>query len=177
MNKCKKCEVEIDDHRFHLGYTECVDCSETEKYSAHTVFPHKTGGYIQPVKSDTKKHLQNIDRRSTGGTRTANGIMADKSWDRWLKQYWQDKYNPKPKRKRVVKVIRNDYMNTKEAFKLAYNEYDKFGYQSALDLLQKLYTEDKISLVVKSKLVNELGGLRMMTTKERKFFIKMQNNA
>ena len=94
----------------------------------------------------TKKHLQNIDRRSTGGGRKAKGIMADKSWDRWLKQYWHDKYNPKPKKKRVVKIIRKDYMSTKEAFRLAYNEYDKFGYQSALDLLQKLYTEDKISL-------------------------------
>ena len=177
MNKCKKCEVEIDDHRFHLGYTECVDCSETEKYSAHTVYPHKTGGYIQPVKKSQSDNLKRMDRRSTGGGRTAKGIMADKSWDRWLKQYWHDKYNPKPEKKRVVKVIRNDYMNTKEAFRLAYNQYDKFGYQSALDLLQKLYSEDKISLVVKSKLVNELVGLRMMTTKERKFFAKMQNNS
>ena len=40
-----------------------------------------------------------------------------------------------------------------------------------------LLSDDKISLVVKSELVNELVGLRMMTTKERKFFIKMQNNA
>ena len=159
MNKCTKCEIEIDDHRFHLGYTECVDCSDTEKYSAHTVYPHKTGGYIQPVKSETKKHLQNIDRRSTGSGRRAKGIMADKSWDRWLKQYWHDKYNPKPKKKRVVKVIRKDYMNTKEAFRLAYNEYDKLGYQSALDLLQKLYTEDKKEIldVISSWWVNIHG--------------------
>ena len=92
MNECKKCGVEIDSHRYHLGYTECVDCSETEKYSAHQVYPHKTGGYIQPVKSETKKHLQNIDRRSSGGGRTAKGIMADKSWDRWLERY----HNPLP---------------------------------------------------------------------------------
>ena len=177
MNKCKKCEIEIDDHRFHLGYTECVDCSETEKYSAHTVYPHKTGGYIQPIKSETKKDLQRMDRRSTGGGKTAKGIMADASWDRWLKQYWHNKYNPKPERKRVVRVLKVDYIPKKDAFKQAYQEYDKFGYQSALDLLQKLYSDDKISLVVKSQLVNELVGLRMMTTKERKFFIKMQNNA
>ena len=177
MNKCTKCEIEIDDHRFHLGYTECVDCSETEKYSAHTVYPHKTGGYIQPVEKSQSDNLKRMDRRSTGGNKKAKGIMADKSWDRWLKQYWHDKYNPKPKKKRIVRVIKNDYMNIKEGFRLAQIEYDKFGYQSALDLLQKLYSEDKISLVVKSKLVNELVGLRMMTTKERKFFIKMQNNA
>ena len=80
MNKCKKCEVEIDDHRFHLGFTECVDCSETEKYSAHTVFPHKTGGYVQPVKSDTKKHLQNTDTKKlfiTGYARSGTTILLN----------------------------------------------------------------------------------------------------
>ena len=176
MMNCEKCDGVIDEHRYHLGYKECTDCSEEEKYSAHTVYPHKTGGYVQPVKKSQSDNLKRMDRRSTG-SRTAKGIMADKSWDKWLKQYLLQKDNPKPKKKRVVKVIRNNYMNTKEAFRLAYNEYDKFGYQSALDLLQKLYTEDKISLVVKSKLVNELVGLRMMTTKERKFFAKMQNNS
>ena len=174
---CRECSTELESKRVQLGLYTCIECSDTQKYSAHVVYPHKTGGYVQPVKSDTKKNLQRMDRRSTGGGRTAKGIMADKSWDRWLKQYWHDKYNPKPKKKRIVRVIKNDYMNTKEAFRLAYNEYDKFGYQSALDLLQKLYSEDKISLVVKSKLVNELVGLRMMTTKERKFFAKMQNNS
>ena len=177
MDKCSLCEKDLADERIHLGYTECLECSDTEKYSSHTVYPHKTGGYIQPMSVEQSDNLKRLDRRSVGGERKAKGIYSDKSWDRWLKQYWYDKYNPKPKKKRVVKVIRNDYMNTKEAFRLAYNEYDKFGYQSALDLLQKLYAEDKISLVVKSKLVNELVGLRMMTTKERKFFIKMQNNA
>ena len=41
----------------------------------------------------------------------------------------------------------------------------------------QFFCEDKISLIVKSELVNELVGLRMMTTKERKYFIKLQNNA
>ena len=48
MNNCKVCDKQIDDQRYHLGYTECVECSDTEKYSAHTVYPHKTGGYVQP---------------------------------------------------------------------------------------------------------------------------------
>ena len=174
MRNCKKCGQFIQNDRIHLGYKECTKCSNVEQYSAHIVYPHKTGGYVQPVTKETKESLQGLDRRSV---KTGKIGKSTSSWDRWLKQYWHDKYNPKPKKKRVVKVIRNDYMNTKEAFRLAYNEYDKFGYQSALDLLQKLYTEDKISLVVKSKLVNELVGLRMMTTKERKFFAKMQNNS
>ena len=28
-----------------------------------------------------------MDRRSTGSTRTAKGIYADQSWDRWLEKY------------------------------------------------------------------------------------------
>ena len=42
--ECKKCNVRIGNQRAHLGYTECLDCSEVEAYSAHTVYPHKTGG-------------------------------------------------------------------------------------------------------------------------------------
>ena len=112
MNECKKCGVEIDNHRYQLGYTECIDCSETEKYSAHQVYPHKTGGYVQPVKSETKKHLQNIDRRSNNGGRVAKGIVADKSWDRWLERY----YNPLPKKpKPKPKPIINNYISFDKA--------------------------------------------------------------
>ena len=86
MNNCKVCDKEIDDHRYHLGYTECVECSDTEKYSAHQVYPHKTGGYVQPVSSTKKKQLDSIDRRSSSGVKPAKGIMKDNSWDRWLKK-------------------------------------------------------------------------------------------
>ena len=75
--ECKKCENIIDDYRYHLGYTECVECSEVEKYSAHQVYPHKTGGYVQPVTKTASKNLKKMDRRSTGSTRTAKGIYAD----------------------------------------------------------------------------------------------------
>ena len=58
--KCISCDSMVDDHRLHLGYNECIECSDEEKYSAHQVYPHKTGGYVQPVKSDTKKNLQRM---------------------------------------------------------------------------------------------------------------------
>ena len=169
MNECKKCGVEIDNHRYHLGYTECVDCSETEKYSAHQVYPHKTGGYIQPVKSETKKHLQNIDRRSSGGGRTAKGIMADKSWDRWLERY----HNPLPKKpKPEPKPVVNNYIPFDEANIKVVERFEKLGYDSACELTQSLYTEDKISLISKSKIMNGLADLQMMTSKERKIIKK-----
>ena len=102
MNSCTKCESKIDDHRYHLGYTECVDCSDEEKYSAHTVYPHKTGGYVQPVKKSQSDNLKRMDRRSVGGGgKRAKGIMADNSWDRWLKQYEANKNKPKPQTQEV----------------------------------------------------------------------------
>ena len=38
MNKCIKCDVDLDKQRAHLGYTECLECSDVEAYSAHTVY-------------------------------------------------------------------------------------------------------------------------------------------
>ena len=32
--KCTECDKKIGDRRYHLGYTDCLDCSDTEKYSA-----------------------------------------------------------------------------------------------------------------------------------------------
>ena len=78
MNECTSCQKELSDYRYHLGYTECVDCSKEEKYSAHQVYPHKTGGFVQPVKHETKEHLQKIDRRSTGSGRTAKVFSQTK---------------------------------------------------------------------------------------------------
>ena len=65
MNQnCSKCDTTIPDERIHLGYKECVSCSEVEPYSAHVVYPHKTGAFVQPVSSETKKNLDRLDRRA-----------------------------------------------------------------------------------------------------------------
>ena len=82
MNKRKQCNEVMDDHRYHLGYTECIDCSDEEKYSAHQVYPHKTGGYVQPIKKSQSDNLKRLDRRSVGSGKPAKGIMKDNSWDR-----------------------------------------------------------------------------------------------
>ena len=88
MNNCKSCGKFMPHTRIHLGYKECTKCSDVEKYSAHIVYPHKTGGYVQPVSSDTKNSLRRMDRRSVGGSKVAKGSG---SWDRWLKNYYANK--------------------------------------------------------------------------------------
>ena len=170
MNKCSKCDVAISDSRIHLGYTTCLDCSDTKKYSSHTIYPHKTGGYIQPVSSEKSDELKRLDRRGISSNRKAKGIFADKSWDRWLEQY----NNPAPKKpKRIPKPITNIFIPYREVIKTIVEKYDKSGYDAACQLTQSLYSNDRISLMNKSKIMNELASLQMMTTKQRKWMKKL----
>ena len=65
------------------------------------MYPHKTGGYIQPMSVEQSDNLKRLDRRSVGGERKAKGIVSDKSWDRWLEEYLKPKedkpkFTPKP---------------------------------------------------------------------------------
>tara|TARA_Y100001970_G_scaffold259702_1_gene340990 strand:+ start:536 stop:1057 length:522 start_codon:yes stop_codon:yes gene_type:complete len=172
--KCISCDSMVDDHRLHLGYNECIECSDEEKYSAHQVYPHKTGGYVQPVKSDTKKNLQRMDRRSTGGGRTAKGIFSDQSWDRWLKNYEEQKNNPKPKRKIIWKAPVVHYLSEEERTKLVQSYYDNNGYQPTLDYCMELYRQDKISFTMKTELANMVTQQQMLPKRLRKWVRKIK---
>ena len=168
MDKCSVCEKNLPNERIHLGYTECLDCSEVDKYSSHTVYPHKTGGYIQPMSVEQSDNLKRLDRRSSGGSsRKAKGIVSDNSWDRWLDEYY-NKQEDKPKRTLKPTPL-PIYIPIREAIKDVIDKYESRGYQAAYELTQSLYTSDKISLTDKSKITSELTSLEMMTTKQRKF--------
>ena len=162
----------MDKHRVHLGYSECVDCSSVKKYSSHTIYPHKTGGFIQPVTEEQSENLNRLDRRGVSGERKAKGIVADKSWDRWLKNY----YNPKPVKKKFVPkpTPMPVYIPIKEAMNKVFDEYESRGYYSACDLTQSLYSDDKISLMTKSKITNELTEWQSMSSKQRKWQKKLE---
>ena len=171
MDKCSLCEKDLPNERIHLGYKECLDCSEVDKYSSHTVYPHKTGGYIQPMSSEQADNMKRLDRRGVGGTRKAKGIYSDKSWDRWLEEYLKPKedkpkFTPKPTPLPI-------YIPILEAMKEVIDKYESRGYDAACELTQSLYSDDKISLMHKSQIMNELAGLQMMTTKQRKWMKKL----
>ena len=171
MDKCSLCEKDLADERIHLGYTECLDCSEVDKYSSHTVYPHKTGGYIQPMSSEQADNMKRLDRRSVGGERKAKGIVADKSWDRWLKEYLKPKEDkPKATPKPTPLPI---YIPIREAMQEVFEKYESRGYEAAYQLTQSLYSHDKISLADKSKITNELTELASMTIKQRKFLKRL----
>tara|TARA_R110001599_G_scaffold69392_2_gene195198 strand:- start:1735 stop:2250 length:516 start_codon:yes stop_codon:yes gene_type:complete len=168
MDKCSVCEKDLANERIHLGYTECLDCSKVDKYSSHTVYPHKTGGFIQPMSSEQADNMKRLDRRSASGSaRKAKGIVSDKSWDRWLEEYYKPKedkpkFTPKPTPLPI-------YIPIREAMQEVIGMYKSRGYEAAYELTQSMYSHDKISLMDKSKITNELTELESMTVKQRKF--------
>ena len=175
LDKCSVCECDLPKERIHLGYKECLKCSDIEKYASHTVYPHKTGGYIQPMSSESADNMKRLDRRSTGGSRRAKGIVADNSWDRWLKNY----QNPKPKKKKYVPLSSNvfDFLDFNIALDTVMGEFDSYGYHSACELTQSLYSKDRISLMNKSKLMNELTSWQSMSVGQRKLYKKLAEKA
>jgi hypothetical protein len=167
MTDCTICKKDLTNERIHLGYSECLECSKVDKYSSHTVYPHKTGGYVQPISSEKSDELKRLDRRATGSGRVAKGIYSDKSWDRWLEEYYKPKedkpkFTPKPTPLPI-------YIPIREAMKEVIDKYENRGYDAACELTQSLYSNDKISLMDKSKIINELTELQMMSVKQRKF--------
>ena len=171
---CIECSNTISDERIHLGYTECLECSKVDNYSSHTVYPHKTGGYIQPISAEQSDNMKRLDRRSVGSGRRAKGIVADNSWDRWLKDYLSKKDSPKTKRKTYpLRTPLPIYIPYKEAIDEALKKFESRGYEAAAELTQSMYSSDKISLAHKAKIMNELSSLAVLTTKQRKWMKKL----
>ena len=148
-----------------------------EKYSGHTVYPHKTGGYIQPVSQEQSDHLKKLDRRRVGNGKTAKGIFADNSWDRWLNSYYDNIYNKtKPKKPSKKFFKKFSHMKTKTLYQKTVKVFMEYGYHRAVDEVNELYSRDKISLPQKGKMVSNLTELQMMTSKEKKFFKKLNKD-
>ena len=166
---CTECDKKIDDYRYHLGYKVCVDCSDTEKYSAHVVYPHKTGAFVQPVSKTASKNLKKIDRRSTGSTRTAKGVYVDNSWDRYLKSL----ENPPPEKKKFVpKKVSYNHRSYELVAWTCIDYYLNNGYEPALDFVKELYKTDKITMMTKTRIVNDITNLQVLPTKIRKKVLK-----
>ena len=172
---CNKCEKPLDSRRTTLGLKDCFKCSDVQKYSSHTVYPHKTGGYVQPISSEQSDNLKRLDRRSLSNNRPAKGIFKDNSWDRWLNNYYANIYKKQPTKRLSKKILKRfSHMETKSIYHIIVEEFMKFGYYRAQEKLNKLYDVDKISLVQKGKIMDNLSELKMMSSKELKFFKKLE---
>jgi len=158
-NNCVKCDATMPDERVHLGYRECVECSSVEPYSAHVVYPHKTGAFVQPVSSETKKSLDRLDRRAV---KVGGKINAPKARE------WKDVVpQPKPKPKPQPKVFYN-HQTFSDCFTGCKDTYIKYGYSKTVNHIKKLYKDNKINLMTRTELISFLTSIHVMNRKERK---------
>ena len=164
IEKCIKCDTTMPDERVHLGYRECVECSSVEPYSAHVVYPHKTGAFVQPVSSETKKSLDRLDRRAVkvGGKMSAPTNVKEWKFPEPKKQ----KVSPQPRQK-----VFTNQVSFSDSFKQTIDTYKQKGYAVTINYLKQLYRKNRITLMTKTQLVNTLTSVHMMNRKTRKKFL------
>jgi len=163
MNQnCRKCDTKIGDERFHLGYKECVECSSVEPYSAHVVYPHKTGAFVQPVSKETKKNLQRLDRRAV---KVGGKINAPQARE-WKMPEPKPKVEPKPQQK-----VYYNHTTFNDSFKQCIDTYKQKGYVVTLNYLKQLFNKNRITMTTKNQLVNTLTSIHMLNRKDRKRYL------
>ena len=136
---CSLCNSNIPKARIDEGYTICVNCSTEEKVSCHTIYPHKTGGYIQVVSKEQANNLNRLDRRGTGGIRKA----------KHYKEFSVEESKPisysNPKCNKV-------YTSYDTALDMVMSYYDEWGYERALQYLRQLNSSGDIPLLTRVKI-------------------------
>tara|TARA_R100001163_G_scaffold35284_1_gene27162 strand:+ start:362 stop:850 length:489 start_codon:yes stop_codon:yes gene_type:complete len=148
---CSLCNIDVPQERIDEGYTICTKCSTEEKVSCHTIYPHKTGGYIQVVSKEQSANLNRLDRRGTS-VKTA----------RHYKSFEVDTINePKPiKRYRCNKV----YTSFDTALKQVMDYYDEWGYEPTLKYLRGLNSSGEIPLMTRVRIQDMVTDMYLTPT-------------
>ncbi len=137
---CSRCNTKVPQARIDMGYTICVECSTEEKVSCHTIYPHKTGGYIQVVSKEQSENLNRLDRRGTGGVKSA----------KYYKPFVvEEKEKPKQFRN---KQCTKTYTSYDEAYDMVSDYYEEWGYEPTLKYLRQLNSSGKIPLMTRIKI-------------------------
>ena len=137
---CSLCNIDIPQARIDEGYTICTNCSTEEKVSCHTIYPHKTGGYIQVVSKEQSENLNRLDRRGVGNIRTA-------------KHYKEFKVEEsKPITYRSNPTCNKVYTSYDTALDMVMSYYDEWGYERALQYLRQLNSSGDIPLLTRVKI-------------------------
>ena len=149
--KCSRCNSNVPQGRIDMGYTICTTCSTEDKVSCHTIYPHKTGGYIQVVSKEQSKNLNRLDRRGTS-TKTA----------RHYKEFKVDTIDePKPF---VNPKCNKTYTSFNTALKMVMDYYDEWGYEPTLKYLRKLNSSGTIPLLTRVKIQNMITDIYLTPT-------------
>tara|TARA_R110002110_G_scaffold368573_2_gene578415 strand:+ start:167 stop:667 length:501 start_codon:yes stop_codon:yes gene_type:complete len=137
---CSLCNSDVPQQRIDMGYTICIDCSTEDKVSCHTIYPHKTGGYIQVVSKEQSENLNRLDRRGVGSIRTA----------KHYKEFKVDEVD-KPKSvkfRRCTKV----YTPYDTALDMVMSYYNEWGYERTLQYLRLMNSSGDIPLATRVKI-------------------------
>ena len=137
--QCTMCSNEMPSQRLDMGYTICTKCSTEEKVSCHTIYPHKTGGYIQVVSKEQSANLNRLDRRGT----------SIKSAPKY-KPFVIDTID-KPKQYKHRPCTKT-YTTYDTALKQTLDYYDEWGYEPTLKYLRKLNSSGDIPLLTRVKI-------------------------
>ena len=135
MVNCSRCDVKVPKARIDMGYTICVKCSTEEKKMGHVIYPHKTGGYVQVVDSQTYQDLNRIDRRGYKG--------------KGPRQYKNFVVKQKPMEERKSSnggVSRIKHLSYDNAFSKVMRHYDEWGYDRTIKYLKELSSNGNIPL-------------------------------
>ena len=138
MNKCSRCSVDVPQARIDEGYTICVDCSTEEKVSCHTIYPHKTGGYIQVVSKEQSERMNRLDRRGTS-------VKTAKHYKPFVVE---KKEEPKEYKSRKCTKVYTDY---ETALDKVSSYYEEWGYEPTLKYLRQMNSSGEIPLMTRIK--------------------------
>ena len=144
---CSMCSKDMPKGRSEMGYTICVDCSTEEKVSCHTIYPHKTGGYIQVVSKEQSENLNRLGRRGYSGIKTA------KNYKSVIKKKSEDS-------DKTAEVVRNRTSSSDNIVHTPYDTaldmvnkyYEEWGYERTLQYLRDLNSSGDIPLMTRVKI-------------------------
>jgi len=137
--KCSMCSETMPSQRLELGYTICIKCSSEEKVSCHTIYPHKTGGYIQVVSKEESENLNRLDRRGT----------SVKSAPKYKPFTIEPKEEPKQYKHRPCN---KQYTSYNDALQMVNEYYEHWGYKPTIKYLRKLNSSGTIPLMTRIKI-------------------------
>jgi len=139
--QCSRCSNPMPSGRMEMGYTICVKCSTEEKVSCHTIYPHKTGGYIQVVSKEQSNNLNRLDRRGTGM----------KSAPKYKEFNIDTITEPKPLKNRKCN---KQYTTYDDALKQTLDYFDEWGYEPTLKYIRQMNSSGDIPLMTRVKIQN-----------------------
>jgi len=153
MSSCSRCSSKVPKARIDMGYTICINCSTEQKKMGHVIYPHKTGGYVQVVDSETYQDLNRIDRRgykSKGPRQYKDFVVKEK---------------PMEERKSLNSgVSRIKHLSYDNAFSEVMNYYEDWGYDRTIKYLRELSSSGKIPLRFRVTLQNKVVDRCMKPT-------------